>query len=974
MKNMDLKKGIKIATGAIILSSLLLIVLSFVIRIENDEYKGADFSPLFHCLHDNEINNIALEVKPTDIFTMNDLLSKESSCGYDEAVYEWEDQDTITFEVEVTQAGSYHSGIEYLSLNESVLDNAITVTINGDLQSSNAENMRLPTSWTNESQTIQFDSYNNQVLSRQTPLYRWDYQVLRENLMLFAEPVTFDFNAGVNEVTIQKEAGHFLMGSVYLLNATEFDDYDTYLNQHQGPDIENVFIPIGAEQSTFKNDISIRYESERSLSVSPYASDRNYINVVGNYFHEPGQKITYAFEVEEAGFYNLSLKYKNDYYQNVSSFRNIYVNGVIPFDAMHGYAFDYSPSWRNETLNHEGEAYRFYFEEGLNTVSFEVDGSLNAAHYYRIMEMMDEITQLSLDINKLTGGVQDRQREWNLDRYLPEAYESLEMWSQDVERMIEDLRALNTNPNRSNQIVRKLENTLSKLEELKADHNRLPNNMNLLSEGSGSIARTLAVVAEEITTVALSMDSIYIHSEDTNLPTENANIFARLITWVQRVLRVANIDQADDDVIEIWVNRSRFYVDLMQQMADSEFTPETGIKVKFSVMPDEQKLIMANAAGTQPDLALGVSGWLPYELGLRGAAADLREYDGFYDVLDQFAPGSILHMMHDDKVYGLPETQDFSVTIYRTDILEQVNVEVPETYDDIIDMLPTLQRFGMNYYLPLSAEAGLKPFAATAPFIYQFNGALYSEDAMRTGIDQEASIEAINMMVDLYTIYSLPLQTPNFYDVFRSGRIPIGTANFDTYIRLLFAAPELVNKWDIALAPGVMQEDGTINRDNPGTAQSVLMFEKSDRKDDAWQFIKWWLSTEVQSDFTYDLQSIYGREFMWNSANIEAFKTLPISENHIDVITSQWDHLREVPKTPGGYIIERELSNIWNTVVFDSENVRVAVDDSVTIINRELRRKYLEFSYVDDRGNMVKPYILPRLETVESWLEDYKEE
>ena len=54
----------------------------------------------------------------------------------------------------------------------------------------------------------------------------------------------------------------------------------------------------------------------------------------------------------------------------------------------------------------------------------------------------------------------------------------------------------------------------------------------------------------------------------------------------------------------------------MQQMVDDGFTKETGIKVKISIMPSEDKLILATSSSTQPDLALGVAGWRPYDFGL----------------------------------------------------------------------------------------------------------------------------------------------------------------------------------------------------------------------------------------------------------------------------------------------------------------------------------------------------------------------
>jgi len=116
---------------------------------------------------------------------------------------------------------------------------------------------------------------------------------------------------------------------------------------------------------------------------------------------------------------------------------------------------------------------------------------------------------------------------------------------------------------------------------------------------------------------------------------------------------------AGKDELEVWVNRPRQYVDLMQSMTDEVFTPQTGIKVKFSIMPDESKLVLANAAGIQPDVALGVSTNIPYELAIRNALKDLRSFSDFDSYIRIYSPGALLSYIINDSVYAIPETQDF---------------------------------------------------------------------------------------------------------------------------------------------------------------------------------------------------------------------------------------------------------------------------------------------------------------------------
>ncbi|NLC95263.1 MAG: extracellular solute-binding protein [Bacilli bacterium] len=967
MRNIPIKKIFTRTLGVLFLVFVLLFIISFFYHVKRNEYRSNLYP---ECFTLNSPDNVYLEVNFTEVVDDKYHIST-NYCDVNKLAIDWtkEDPTEVTFTINVGQAGEYYIGIVYFSLNDTVVDNAISIKIN-DIIQDDADNMLLETAWKDESKEKDFDKYSNQLAPRQKRYEVWDYTLLRNQLRHSYEPVRFYLNQGLNQITITKLTGKFYLEKFYLITPIDIPSYKDYRAQINDVALtKGEMIAVEAENSLYKNDISVSYENIKTPSVTPYRSDQHFINIVGRYFNDPGQKITYTFEIKNPGFYHITLKYKNENRENINIYRNIYIDGKILFKELVSYPFPYTSSWTNLTLG-DKEPFEFYFTKGIHTLSIEVDASHVSYAYLTINDMINEINRLHLQLNKITGGVEDTRREWNLDEYLPEAKEYLDEWINELTDILEQLEVINTNPKKSNEIAKKIENALDKLKDLRKDYNKLPNRIKLLAVGSNSVALTLSKANNELIDLPMMFDAFFIHSDDVKLPKANANFFVRLIAGMERLRIVAKPQEVEEDVLEVWMNRSRFYVDLLQKMVDRDFTTKTGIKVRISLMPNEQKLIMANAANTQPDVALSVSGWLPYDLGIRGAAADLRQFPDFYEVINNFQPGALLHMIESGKVYGLPETQDFYVTFYRKDIFEELKLPIPETYEEIINILPTLQRYGMNYYLPLSANSALKPYSATAPFIFQYGGDLYKKnDSLHTGIDSEQAVQAITMMTDLYTLYSLPLQVSNFYDSFRNGTIPIGVATFGTYVQLLFAAPELKGKWAIALAPGVRQEDGSINREYTGTAQSALIFEKSKKKQEAWEFLKWWLSYDVQAQFTYDLQLIYGKEYLWNSANTEAFKTLPIDPNDIQVILKQWESIREVPKTPGSYIIERELSNIWNKVVFNQENVRTVIDDAVIKINRELARKYREFDYMDEKGNIIRPYELPTVEMIRAWQE-----
>jgi hypothetical protein len=65
---------------------------------------------------------------------------------------------------------------------------------------------------------------------------------------------------------------------------------------------------------------------------------------------------------------------------------------------------------------------------------------------------------------------------------------------------------------------------------------------------------------------------------------------------------------------------------------------------------------------------------------------------------------------------------------------------------------------------------------------------------------------------------------------------------------------------------------------------------------------------------------------------------------------------------------ERALSNAWNQIVFDGWNPRMAIDNAILIVDREMARKMEELGYTRD-GVPLRVITVPSIETVRSWME-----
>ncbi|WP_253701695.1 extracellular solute-binding protein [Bacillus sp. FJAT-27445] len=899
------------------------------------------------------------------------LLPTNESKGYKDRVFYWGNQQSVSFMVEVENDGLYEIGFDYYPLTREVVPIEGAIQINGNYPYYESRRIVFPVYWHSEKEEFEKDRFGNEILPKQAPVAKWSHVKAEDASGLQPSALKYHLKKGENTITLQNLRGEALLGFAYVDSPEKLATYEDYKKKYTNAEIVDQVIKVEAEKPFMKNSSFARPIAVRDSSAVPSDTKSLLLNTFGeNSWSMSGQRVDWQVNVKKSGLYRLTFKVKQDKITGGTVFRKLLIDGQVPFEEVAHYPFDFNKKWTNETLHGEnGEEFLFYLEEGEHLIGLVADASPAERVVNRTNEIMREIEGLSLSIKKLTGNQIDKSRGWKITEFIPDIKQRVGGWADKLEKESKYLKSLGKADKDSQEIV-SLELAVQKLRTLERKPNEIPYRLTELSEGSSSAAQLLGNLLIEVQSQPLTIDRFYVHGNE-GLPKAQAGFWKKTTDSIKRFFQSFSsgtyaASETDSDTIEVWINRPRQYVELIQNLADQTFTQETGIKVKFSIMPDEQKLILANAADKQPDVALGISNWLPYELAIRGAAEDLHQFEDFETFSEQFSPGAFLPMMIGDSVYALPETQDFFVQFYRKDILESLNIPVPDTWDDVTEILPELQRFGMNYYTPISGAVGFKPFQTTAPYIYQFHGDLYDENGMTTEIDSEEALKGIQFMTDLNTIYSLPLQVPNFYNHFRYSTLPIGISSFQTYVQLTAAAPEIAGWWNIAPHPGTKQPDGTVERWATGSGQSAMIFKGTKSPEKSWELLKWWMGKETQVGFASSLQMFYGPSYLWNTANVDAFKELPWPEDHKETILNQWEYLKEVPKTPGAYMVERELSNVWNRIVFDGVNTRSAVDDAVIAIDREIGRKMEEFGYMKN-GKMVKPYPVPSIEQVKSW-------
>lgn len=896
-----------------------------------------------------------------------DSVSEYTNSSY---VFLLDEEHPVTFTHTEEKSGLYYFSIDYYEISQNIDQPQISIKINGEPQFYEAQTIVLKSNWIYESYDFQLDRYENEIMPSSYKEFKWFNQAIYDYRGM--HPGYFAFYLEENdEIEISFVNQPLLIGQIYYVKNESFVAYDEYLNQFSNADVIDETINISARNILSRNNPSIRLRTEQDPSNLYYDTQFLRLNTIfGDSWQNSGDEVTYQIEIETSGFYHLSFKYRQYMIKDLPVYRKIKINGEVPFDLFESYAFPYTTNFLNRTLTDSNEEpIKIYLEKGIHEITLESVNYPYRETIETVKYVMQNIQELSLNIKRYTSGGTDKYRDWDIELYFPEAANEIRAWADLLDETYATLLPL-SNIEQPSEVANLLVAS-KRLNNIADDINKLPSMMVQFSDGDSSINQILGHLMENLLRTNMEMERMVIHG-DVNIPKPFANPFVRYFEGFKRlVLSFVNnpysaSDRNDED-LTVWVNHPRQYIEIMQSLIDQHY--QGSRRVTLSQMPDQNKLILANASGQAPDLAIGVDHWIPYEFAVRDASLDLRQFEGYEETVQQFTKGAMIPYVFEEGVYGLPETQDFWVTFYRKDILNSIGItEIPQTWDEIISILPLLQSYGMNYFVPLAQFSGLKPYVATLPFIYQFGGDLYAPDGMSTAINSEETLKGITLMSDLFSLYNLPKYVPNFYNHFRYGLLPIGISNLATYILLETAAVELDGLWAMDLHPGVYDEekDEIIRYSSIGGQASMIM-SSTQYKDDAWDFLNWWMSTSVQSEFAFLLQSTYGKAYFWNTANMEAFKTISMPDEYKKIVLEQWTYGIEASRIPGAYMVERSISNAWTSIVFDGTNPRQALDEAMRVSNREIIYKMSEFGYTEN-GVILKEYIVPSIYNIDDWL------
>ncbi|XEC96040.1 extracellular solute-binding protein [Paenibacillus tarimensis] len=886
-------------------------------------------------------------------------IEKLSSFQDTDDVLAWKGEGgTITWNLDIEETGLYNIGLRYLPLSSGNEKIELQMKVDSSLPFDEAGRLSLEKPLKDTSPERMFDQRGNNIRLRQEISEEWFEIDFKDREGLYNEPFIIYFEKGRHTLELTANRSDFILDYIKIYNPSKVESYQSIVGTYKNKGYESAggdMIKVQAENMYRRSDSMLTAQYDRSgKAVEPSHPTKMLLNIAGGQnWQDQGQWLKWTVDVKESGLYSIAFKARQNYKKGLFSNRRLYIDGIIPFQEVAAIRFPYQSDWYMKVLGDE-KPYQFYLEQGTHEMMLEVVPGEFSNTITVLEDALYYLNKIYREIIMITGNSVDVNRDYNLETEIPGLIDEISRVNDLITREKERLVNISGSSGNETAILDRLSLQMATFIE---KPETIPVRLDKYKGNVDALAAWLLSLKQQ----PLDLDFIVLSPEGTKLPKANAGFFENMVYRIKALIGSFSEDYStigdvkSDQALTVWVGMGRDQVQVVKQLVDDYFTPSTGIQVNVNLV--QQGIMEAILAGSGPDVALFVDSGEAVNLAMRGALANVDQFDGFNEVTGRFVQQAMVPYEFNGHYYGIPLTQTYPMMFYRKDIFKELNLSVPKTWDEMFKVIPVIQRKHMSVGIPasnnvnvgaspsnLSGQAISLPAQANifATILYQRDGRYYNDNKSSTEFDKPVALESFRQYTSLFSDYSIPLMF-DFYNRFRSGEMPLGIADFTEYNRLQVAAPEIRNLWEMVPIPGTKHEDGTIDHTVVAGGQGSIILRDATDREAAWQFVEWFSSEDIQASFGRMTEALLGPAGRYPTANLKAFEKLPWLQKERQLLLNQWENVKEIPRIPGDYYVQRNLDNAFRRVVIKGENTRDTLYNYNLEMNLEIARKREEF-------------------------------
>ncbi len=855
----------------------------------------------------------------------------------------------IAYNINVEETGIYCVNMTYFPIEANNSSIELAMQIDGETPYDTASRITLNKVWINESE-IYKDSRGNQVRPSQIQSGMWCSSDFGDIDGLFSEPLFFYLEEGQHEISFSSEKANLAIESFKFYNPDELPSYADYVNA-AGASVDVNSTPsnlfrIEGENAVYKSDSTLYPTSDNtSYQVSPSNPTKVVYNTLGSgNWQKALQSVTWTIKAEDIknnGWYKIGIKSRQSQMRGFYSNRRIYIDGEVICEEMDQVKFFYDTDWKVVSPKTSDGDYIYVYLTAdkdhtftMEAIPGEIGNSLR-----KLDSVVTELNTYYRKILMITGPTPDQYTDYYVHEKIPNLVSELDRLSGELKTTQTEIESLSGSAGSEAAALERMTIILDKCVEKPL---KIPDYLSQIKENITSISSWMRDYRDQ----PLEVDYIEFASADKKFASVDEKLGKSLEFGAKAFFGSffedysTLSDVTGEDAIDVWVSLGRDQAQVVKEMVENEFMPEYNIPVSVNLVVGG--VVEATLAGKGPDVALFLGGEFPVNLAARDLLVDVSRLEGFDDVTTRFQENAMTPYMYDGGTYGLPISQNWPMMFYRTDILTELGyTSPPETWSDLIDMLPALQRNYMSVGLilpPANISAATEAGHTFAMLLLQKGVNYYNPEQTASTFDSIEAVTAFEEWTDFYTQYSF-VQQYDAFSRFRTGEYPIVISNYTFYNQLTVASPEIKGLWDFVQVPGTERADGTISHAANSTGAGAVIFKQVKNKENAWEFIKWFTETDTQVQYGTQIEGLLGTMGRFDTANVEALGQLSWSNDEYERLIDQQEELVEIPVIPSSYAVTRNIMNAFREVVNEAQNPRDTLMWYNRDINEEIERK-----------------------------------
>lgn len=833
--------------------------------------------------------------------------------------------DTAEYSFDIAADADYELYITYRVLSRADLE--VALKIDGAYPFDEAGHLVFQGLWENGAD--RYDGAGNEIAPQQIRSEKAVGMSARDFTGAHNDPYLFRMTAGRHTLSLDVNMGEAIILSVKL---SPCEAAPKYKSPDKKSGVKEV-IRLEGEDADHKSAFSLVPMSDNA-SAEVYPNDPvlgklNYIG--GSNWKNSGDTVSWTFNVKKDGYYSLAAVYRQNINLGAISYRHLKIDGKTPFAEAREIKFKYSASWDTMTFGGD-DPYFVWLDSGEHTLSLSVTSGEMAEVYSTLQSVGNVMGDLYIDITMLVGETVDTYRSYELFNQIPDYNKRMKYSLKTLNALAEKIEKLQEKS--SGSMVSTITNAAQILEKMLDQ----PYSAHKYKTAFYNSYTNLGALVGSIAQMPLDIDRIYLVGQGAEMPENKVSFIKKFSFGVSRFAATFteeydNISANDtEDSLTLWVNWGRDQAQVLTALINEDFTPEHNIGVTVKVV--NATIIQGILAGKGPDVMLHMGGTEPVNLAMRGALVDLSKFDDFEKVCGDFVSDATVPYQYNGGTYALPDTLAFDMLFIRKDIFADLELKIPENWDEFCEVATEIQRNNLQVYMPASLYQTM---------LAQNDLPLYDMEKGITTLTGAEQIQCFIDYTDWYTKYKLPKTMDSFFNRFRIGSVPMGISPYTLITQLEVAAPEIAGRWTVVPLPATVGAKGERNFTSSASGTGCAITKLSENPEKAWAFLKWWVSGDVQSAYSNNLESLLGPLGRVSTASNSAFDGLGWSSDLVPAIVSQKENIINFPQLPGGYYVARGIDQAYWNVVEQNANPTDVMLEWGEIVNQEMLRKKAEY-------------------------------